>query len=346
MQHEPLISIIVPIYNVGPYIRQCLESLMRQTYANIEIICVDDGSADNSGAVVDEYAARDNRIKPLHKQNAGVAAARNAGIEAAGGEYVMFVDGDDWAENASCAASMETALKIGADVVMWGYIREFEQKSLPRLPFETARVFHGAECAVLYRRMFGLIGSELRAPESADSLSTVWGKLYRADIIKDNSLCFCDLHRIGTYEDGLFNIEYFAHVKTAAYINECYYHYRKNSGMTAKYRPRLAAQWGELFADMGQIIARRKLGAEYEQALNNRIALSIIGLGLNAIMQQPAAAYAEIGRIITDCRYRAAVRTLPLKYFPPHWWVFFLCCKLRITLAVYFLLKCMDKMRG
>lgn len=338
-----LISIIVPVYRVEPYIRQCMDSLIGQTYKNIEIICVDDGSPDNSGAILDEYAAKDDRVRPLHQENRGVAQARNAGIEASRGDYIMFVDGDDWVDRDCCQKSVEKARQDLSDVVIWGYVREFDQKSLPKLPFDNAC---SNDCAILCRQMFGPLNAELRAPENADSLATVWGKLYKASIIKDNAIVFCDLDRIGTYEDGVFNIGYFNKAQKASYIKECLYHYRKNSGMTAQYRPTLAAKWNNLFSDMAQLIKDHQLGAEYINALNNRISLSIIGLGLNATSLPPRPAIKNIRQILNSERYRKAVRSLPLKYFPLHWWVFFACCKLRLSLAVYILLKCMNKMRG
>ena len=98
---EPAISVIVPIYNVEPYLGECLDSLCGQTLRNIEIIGVDDGSTDGSGALLDEYAAKDKRIIAVHQKNAGVSAARNAGMRLARGEYLAFVDGDDWMERTA-----------------------------------------------------------------------------------------------------------------------------------------------------------------------------------------------------------------------------------------------------
>lgn len=90
-----MFSIIIPVYNVAPYLRECLDSVLAQTFTDWEAICIDDGSTDGSGEILDEYAAKDKRFKVIHQKNAGVSAARNAGIDAAGGEYVTFLDGDD-----------------------------------------------------------------------------------------------------------------------------------------------------------------------------------------------------------------------------------------------------------
>ena len=346
MEETPKVSIIVPIYNVEPYLRQCLDSLVNQTYKNIEIICVDDGSVDVSGTILDEYAKVDNRIIAMHIVNNGVSSARNTALAIASGQYIMFVDGDDWIEPDTCEISISGAEKNNADVVMWSYVREFDGRSLPKKISLCQSVFCGEECRDLHRHMFGLIGNELSRPENADALSTVWGKLYRNSIICEKRIAFSDLNRIGTYEDGLFNIEYFLHVQKVVYIDKYLNHYRKNTGMTSKYRPKLSEQWRTLFLDMRKYIACNELGNDYVEALNNRISLSIIGLGLNAISLPNYQAIQEIKRIISGNEYRAAIRELPMKYFPLHWWVFFACCKMNFALGVFVLLKSIDKMRG
>lgn len=117
---RPKISIIVPIYNVEPYLRQCLDSLTGQSYQNLEAILVDDGSPDDCGAICDEYAAKDPRFKVIHQANSGVAAARNTGLAAVTGEWIGWVDADDWIEPDMYAYLLENALAYGADVAVCG----------------------------------------------------------------------------------------------------------------------------------------------------------------------------------------------------------------------------------
>ena len=93
-----LVSVIVPVYNVAPYLEQCLDSIVNQTYQNLEIILVDDGSTDESGAICDRYAEQDGRIQVVHKENGGLSSARNVGLDKMTGEWVLFVDSDDWIE--------------------------------------------------------------------------------------------------------------------------------------------------------------------------------------------------------------------------------------------------------
>ena len=346
MDHDPKVSIIVPVYNVEPYLRPCMDSLVHQTYPNIEIICVDDGSTDASGDILEQYAQADSRILAIHTNNSGVASARNAALSRVSGVYVMFVDGDDWVDTATCEKAVAQAEAFSADLVMWPYIREFSDHSAPKVVFPEAKTFDEAECRTLQRRMIGPLGAELARPENADALCTVWGKLYRREIIAQNNIQFADLQRIGTYEDGLFNLDYLASVKCAVYIPDYLSHYRKNTGMTSRYRAQLRAQWGNLFSDMRSYIETEACGRDFEQALHNRISLSMIGLGLNALALPNREALHEIHGIVSDDTYRAAVKTLPMRYFPVHWWVFFACCKLNFAPGVFLLLKCMERIKG
>ena len=134
---EPAISVIVPIYNVEPYLGECLDSLCGQTLRNIEIIGVDDGSTDGSGALLDEYAAKDKRIIAVHQKNAGVSAARNAGMRLARGEYLAFVDGDDWMDADFLQKLYTMAQEYGADIAAGGImLYEDGKKNTPLVKYD------------------------------------------------------------------------------------------------------------------------------------------------------------------------------------------------------------------
>ena len=120
MDRKPLISVIVPVYNVEKYLARCVDSILAQTYSHLEIILVDDGSQDDSGKICDEYAAKDARIQVIHKENGGLSSARNAGIDAAKGEYLAFVDSDDWIEPDAYDRMMELIEKYSVKLVCAG----------------------------------------------------------------------------------------------------------------------------------------------------------------------------------------------------------------------------------
>ena len=114
------ISVIVPVYNVENYLSRCVESILAQTYTNLEIILVDDGAKDSSGAICDAFAGRDSRVRVIHKENGGLSSARNAGIDIAQGDYLQFVDSDDWIEADTCEQLLKTAKEFGVKLVCAG----------------------------------------------------------------------------------------------------------------------------------------------------------------------------------------------------------------------------------
>lgn len=117
---SPLISIIVPVYNVEPYVSKCLESILRQTYQNIEIIIIDDGSTDGGSDICDAYAHKDKRIKVIHQSNEGVSGARNVGLRIAKGEFIGFVDSDDWIEADMYEYLLQNIQQQDADIAICG----------------------------------------------------------------------------------------------------------------------------------------------------------------------------------------------------------------------------------
>lgn len=345
MEDKPKISIIVPVYSVEAYLPQCLDSLMNQTYGNLEIICVNDGSPDGSEQILREYAARDARMYIIEQENQGASVARNHGLSVARGDYIMFVDGDDWIDLDTCQRAVEIAEKYGADVVFWSYVREYGHESREKyMPLDDEIVFCGDEAKdVLHRRQLGLVGRELAHPEYADSLVTVWGKLYSGKLLRESEAAFVDIREIGTSEDAMFNLEALRDIETAVYIKRCFYHYRKNNltSVTTKYKSKLAPQWDCLFDMMAEYNVKNQLPATYTQALRNRISLSVVGLGLN-IMNAPVSELTKISMVkgvISTPRYREAVKTLELRYFPIHWKVFYLCAKWRNAVGVYLMLR-------
>lgn len=341
------ISIIVPIYNVEAYLHQCVDSLLAQTYDNIEIILVDDGSPDNCPAICDEYAERDSRITVIHKSNDGPSGARNSGMERATGEYVMFVDGDDWIDLETCALAIKASKDNNAEIVFWSYIREFNSASLPKDVLADCHIFssNAVKCSLL-KRIIGLSGEDLRHPENADSLVTVWGKLYMKKILEE--LRFVNTKQIGTSEDALFNLHAFIKIEKAVYLHRHLYHYRKDnqSSLTSRNKPLLFQQWGQLYKLMCDFIADHQLDASFAQALNNRIALSIIGLGLNecAARKGHRQRICAIKTILGTQEYRTAIRQLPLHYFPLHWRLFFSFARVNCASGLYLLCLVIKKM--
>ena len=339
------VSIIVPVYNVENYLVQCLEALVGQSYTNLQIILVDDGSTDQSGSICDAWAERDSRIVVIHKKNEGLSAARNDSLCLADGKYISFVDSDDWLDSDAMIKAVSSAETEHADIVCFPYIRETKRNSKEVHIFNRSRSFCGMDVQTqLVRKLIGPVGSELASPEKMDWFSTAWGKLYRADCIRDNHLLFTSLREIGTFEDGLFNIQAFSHAETVYYLDECLYHYRRvNSGqLTSTYKPQFFQQTEYLYSvmeSMHEILSVRN----GQEALQNRIALGMSAQALSISGSRNGFLFQakSLHTILHSERYLAALHQLSIHEMPFHWKAFYAACKLQSGTAVLLLAKVM-----
>lgn len=319
------VSIIIPCYNVENYIWQCLESVINQTYQNLEIICINDGSNDGTLRVLKEIETREPRLIILNQSNKGLSASRNVGIHKSSGDYIMFLDSDDWLE---IDAVKICATYLPYDLICFSYNRVFKKTVLPR-KLNLAGSFSAEK---IQQRMVGLVGKELGDPSQADSLVTAWGKLYDSAIIRNNNIQFTDTQLIGT-EDALFNIQFLDWAKTVYVLDRPFYNYRRNnvSSLTSFYKKQLFEKWKNLYAIIAEIIEDKP--TNFKIALQNRICLSIIGLGLNetfstSTFQQKSK---TLKRILSDPLYKMAFDNLYLNQFPLKWKVFFYLAKYKKT---------------
>ncbi|MBR3593572.1 MAG: glycosyltransferase family 2 protein [Clostridia bacterium] len=340
------VSIIVPFYNTGKYLAKCLDSVLSQTHKNLEIICINDGSPDDSLAQLKTYAERDSRIKIIDKQNEGVSLARNAGLSYASGDYVMFVDSDDWIDEDTIEQMLSAAQKEDADAVMCCYAKEFSDHTDISHIFESDVVYRGDEVKnLIHRRLVGPIGRELSVPQNADILVTPCMQLLCTDICKKYK--FFDIRELGTFEDGLYQIDIYREVGCFAYVDKPFYHYRKDNetSITTLYKADLYDKWQHLFSLIEEKCA--DLGDDYKTALSNRIALSMIGIGINET-KAPKNIFKKasfLKQILKTPRYKGAYKSLNMKYFPIHWKVFFFLAKHRLTLGLMLMLGIIEFLR-
>lgn len=345
---ESMVSIIVPVYKTKDYLRQCIESLLSQTYRSVEIILVDDGSPDECPALCDAYASKDKRIRVIHKENGGLSSAREAGIQHAHGDYIMVVDSDDWLEPDTIADCIEVALKNEADCVMFGYVREYPSKSIPTHLFGSDfayEVFASEE--KIHRRIVGLIGDELQSPQQIDNLSTVCMKLYKTDIAIRGRIVSERI--VGTSEDTIFNLYALDGCKIS-YINKCFYHYRKSNAqsITTQHKPDLAEKWDVMYSIMLEYIDGSGRADEYHTPFLNRVACGMIGLGLNEIGSTESIwkKSQRLRAILDKPLYREAFKQLDTSYCGAKWKLFFLLCKKRWTFLLAVLLQIMNYLRS
>lgn len=345
---ESMVSIIVPVYKTKDYISQCIESLLSQTYRNVEVILVDDGSPDECPALCDAYASKDKRIRVIHKENGGLSSAREAGIRNSNGDYIVIVDSDDWLEPNTVAESVEIALRNDADCVMFGYVREYPQKNIPAYLFDSDFSYEVSTSEEkIHRRIVGLIGDELKNPQQIDNLSTVCMKLYRADVAKKGRIVSERI--VGTSEDTIFNLYALDGCKVC-YINKCFYHYRKSNAqsITTQHKPDLAEKWDVMYGFIQEYIEGSGRVDEYHTPFLNRVACGMIGLGLNEIGSTESIwkKSQRLRAILDKTLYQEAFAQLDTSYCGVKWKLFFLLCKKRWTFSLTVLLQIMNYLRS
>lgn len=190
--HRPKISVLIPVYNVELYLRRCVDSALAQTLQELEVILVDDGSPDNSPAICDEYAEKDDRIRVIHKPNGGLASARNAGMSIATGEYLFFLDSDDWLELDGLERLYKVAEKYQVDFVRYRAIRTGWPGMELNAPcmMEPVRELHEGyyDLAAIRNEVYPRL---LVTPQlTMGAVVGAWGSLYRLDFLRKNQLAF------------------------------------------------------------------------------------------------------------------------------------------------------------
>ena len=218
---EPLISIIVPVYNVEQYLAKCVQSIIGQTYRNLEIILVDDGSTDSCSALCDKFALQDSRIHVIHKRNGGLVSARKAGFTAATGDYIMSVDSDDWIESAMCEELLSLLMQSGAECAVSGYIHETVDNTKKLFSLKDA-VFNLDDSSRASVMEGWLLGRQ-------DIISPIVAKLYPACLIKQSYSNVPDAMSQGEDLANFVNLIAMAH--SIICTEKTYYHYvyRKDS---------------------------------------------------------------------------------------------------------------------
>ena len=214
---QPLVSIVIPVYNAAPDLARCIESVRKQTYRNIEVFLVNDGSKDASSPICHMYERIDPRVHVIDKENAGVSAARNTGIAAAQGKYIQFVDSDDYLAPGATATLIERAEHAGADMVIAHYYRVDGGKTT-RHGFLKRR-------DVMDQREFA---RELMDEPASFYYGVLWNKLYRRSIVEEGRLR-CD-PEVSWCEDFLFNLEYIRRTRLIAATAQPVYCYVKRPG--------------------------------------------------------------------------------------------------------------------
>lgn len=263
---NPKVSFIVAIYNVEPYIRECLESLREQKEKNIEFLLIDDGSTDLSGSICEEYAIMDNRFQVFHQENKGVSVARNKGIEMAAGDWLCFVDGDDMVD-PKLMNNLQFEQFSECDLIFFGYNNLYangkhEKRALPNL--SVPNLDHKDMLDLSHGILNGDIDKCKKYQNTCFSYHEPWGKLYNKKFIDEYNLRY----QIGIKrgQDSLFNFEVYQCAKKALFEPVIGYYYRKNQlSISNRYNPQITESYVELINAFWNVIEKNKCKQDYIQ---------------------------------------------------------------------------------
>ena len=263
------LSVVIPVYKIKEkYLRECLNSISFQHSNEIEIILVDDGSPDNCGKICDEYAATDNRFKVIHQENQGVSVARNMGIKESNGEWITFIDPDDWIEADWGEVILNAVKAVGTDIIMFDYYQEFATKHVPQFFMHESALLNEEYLKAVRIAPFNqlFIHREYKNYE----INPVWNKVYRTSFLKKHNIMFDPKARKG--QDNIFNAEIFQLTSKIYYLHAPLYHYRYiQESVTNRYNPNIRYYNEIAFQHYERIIKTYSLPIEYTKAFYAKV---------------------------------------------------------------------------
>lgn len=287
---DPLISVIIPVYKVEAYLDQCVQSIVNQTYKNLEIILVDDGSPDRCPQMCDDWALKDSRIKVIHKTNGGLGDARNAGLKIATGDYVSFIDADDWCEKNMLQSLLEVCLRFDAPMAICNVLIDWECGwATEQTVFADSRISLSKD--EVLRRFF------------SDKLTAwAWNKLYRRDLAS-----LLDYPK-QSYEDIPVARELFSKVEKVAFTGELQYHYRQRQGSIVNSKVNIS-QYTLIDELRKNLEMARRFG--YEKEASARLTVSAFNF-LEKVCSNPTDELNALTKSLVEdiCQGKRYIRTL------------------------------------
>lgn len=249
------LSIILPIYNVCNYLNRCVQSILQQKFDNYELILVDDGSTDGSGDLCDKLAGTDKRIQVIHKKNGGLSSARNMGLEVATGEYVFWIDSDDWIREDAFAVIVAALKQYEPDILKFDYYRNMDSQ-IPVKNSMNSGLYDGNSKEELVQYIFQNV--------SAYGFS-VWTHVYKRSFLKKAGLSFVSERKIGS-EDFLFNYEAYIAARTINIIHECLYFYDLREGsLSQTYHKNTYLRFTELYKQLSEWLVEHDYFNKYQK---------------------------------------------------------------------------------
>lgn len=331
---EPLVSVVIPIYNVEKYLDRCVSSVVNQTYRNLEIILVDDGSPDNCPAMCDAWARRDGRIKVIHKKNAGLGMARNSGLEVANGKYICFFDSDDYVDGTTVEKCVNNAEEHQADAVIFGIcVVCDDEKMAPKKISGDQYVFQDGE--VLETLLPGLFTYRYGVGVSS------CGRMYKRSVFEENGLRFRSERELIS-EDAFFALEFYSKANTVIIVPEnLYFYYYRTVSLSRQYREDRQVKNDSFFVQSIAYISRNNLPAVVATHLTARYHILTIA-ALKQTMSTEISAEEKkkkVKEILSSPILRESLKMCVLRM--ENWKIrlFFFALKIRAHWLCYLLLK-------
>lgn len=318
------ISVIVPIYKVEAYLRQCVDSILAQTYTDLDIVLVDDGSTDNCPAICDAYARQDARVQVVHKPNGGLMSARQAGLRVAKGDYVGFVDGDDWIEPDMYARFAAVIDRYAPDMALCEFYYAFADHNEPSTQHLQRAYYTKAQLAQeIYPTML------YHAPYYSFGINPCcWSKVFKKELLEQCLYPVTPKVKIG--EDAAFTYPCLLAAESLAYVDGCLYHYRNNAqSMTNVYDPKMP----DYALIPYQILKSVFEESPYKEILMPQLAYYLL-FSLNGVVRNEASPWndkstvdskAVLKRFCGDAAVKAALLSVRTSSLPLHTRVVKLC---------------------
>lgn len=333
-----MISVVVPVYNVEKYLRLCIDSILKQSYRDFEIILVNDGSKDSSGDICNEYSRFDN-IRVIHKENEGLGYARNTGIDEAGGDFIVFLDSDDFIEEDTLLDLYNGIKKEDCDTCIGGHNRvNLDNEFVSSHAYEN-NVFKDEK--IIHEFLPRMVGS---APEKKDSVSvSACNVLYSMEIIKQNNLKFVS-ERDLISEDLIFNLEYFRHSKGVLLIEKCNYNYRINTNsLTTRYNKDRFESIKKIYHFQNNLLKDIKIYDICRYRLMrqffNYIRMCFNQENIKISNLKYTEALSNLKNICSDDLVRSIVKEYPINKLEAPQKLFVLLIKYRFIRIIYFCIK-------
>ena len=343
---KPLVSIIVPVYNAAPYLKQCISSLTNQTLKEIEIILINDGSTDNSLAVCSELAATDVRIRLIDKLNGGVSEARNDGLRAATGEYVGFIDPDDWVDEDMYERLFESLTTAQADICMCNYVKETKEGTVPVLMKQTGII---EKAAILGDIVANVIAKPSFRSGETDIMGSVCRLLISRELLESENIWFDK--EVAYMEDLLVCVEAFLKCERIVINDGAYYHYRVHESSTVMaYKAYFYQRQKHAFAKLQELLEREgKAAALATRMVNRYIIIALLSLANEAHKDNPSPfreKLRNIGTILADVELAANLGKIDLNEVESRKKLELNLMKKKASVTLYFYYSVINKIKA